>query len=122
MPPDHRPSLGRLGERLAGEHYERLGYRVLERNHRTAGGELDLIAFDGATIVFVEVKTRRLGGLDPVESVGPAKQRRLRRLAAEWLSQTTGSPRARELRFDVVGVVVDAEGRLVALDQREALI
>ncbi len=119
---DRRHILGRVGERLALEHYERLGFRLLERNYRSPAGELDLIVYDGETIVFAEVKTRRAGGLDPVESVTPAKQRRLRRLAAGWLGDQTGIPRAGELRFDAVGVVIDRGGRLVALDQREAIL
>ena len=50
------------GERLAAEHLVRRGYRILERNYRTRWGELDIVAFDGATLAFCEVKTRRLGG------------------------------------------------------------
>jgi putative endonuclease len=121
-PRDPRARLGRLGERLALEHYARLGFRVLERNYRVRGGELDLIVYDGRTIVFVEVKTRRAGGWDPLESITQAKQRRLRVLAATWLSAQVKPPRANEFRFDAVGVVVDGRGRLVALDQREAVL
>lgn len=122
MSADRRQILGRVGERLALEHYARRGFGVLERNYRSPAGELDLILYDGETIVFAEVKTRRAGGLDPIESITPAKQRRLRRLAASWLAERTGLPRARELRFDAVGIVIDAGGRLVALDQREAIL
>ncbi len=118
---DPRHVLGRQGERLALEHYERLGFRVLERNYRARAGELDLILCDARTIVFAEVKTRRPGGLDPLESITFAKQQRLRRLAASWLAERTGLPRDRELRFDAVGIVIDTTGRLVALDQREAV-
>jgi putative endonuclease len=122
MSTDRRHILGRRGEQLAREHYERLGFRVLEHNYRCRAGELDLILFGGGTIVFVEVKTRRAGGLDPIESITPAKQRRLRRLAATWLAEKPGRPAARELRFDAVGIVLDAGGRLLALDQREAVM
>jgi putative endonuclease len=119
---DRRHILGQVGERLALEHYERLGFRLIERNHRNRRGELDLIVYDGSTIVFAEVKCRRAGGLDPILSITPAKQRRLRLAAAGWLAAQVRVPRARELRFDAVGVVIDAGGRLVALDQREAII
>jgi putative endonuclease len=119
MPVDNRARLGRLGERLALEHYVRLGFHLLERNYRVRGGELDLIVYDGRTVVFAEVKTRRAGGWDPLESITQTKQRRLRMLAASWLSGQARPPGASELRFDAVGILVDARGRLVELDQRE---
>jgi putative endonuclease len=123
MPVDRRKQLGITGERLALEHYERLGFRLLARNYRSSRtGELDLILHNGTTIVFAEVKTRRAGGLDPLEAVTPAKLRRLRLLAARWLAEQARLPRADELRFDAVGVVIDAAGRLVELDQREAIM
>jgi putative endonuclease len=122
MPVDQRARLGRLGERLALEHYVRLGFRLLERNYRVRAGELDLIVFDGRTVVFAEVKTRRAGGWDPLESITHTKQRRLRVLAATWLAGQPALPRAEEFRFDAVGVVIDADGRLVELDQREAIM
>ncbi len=59
MSDDPRHSLGRLGERLAAEHLERLGYRVVARNYRTRFGELDLVVTDEEVLVFCEVKTRR---------------------------------------------------------------
>jgi putative endonuclease len=121
MPNDHRARLGRLGERLALEHYTRLGFRLLERNYRVRAGELDLIVYDGEVLVFAEVKTRRLGGWDPLEAITHVKQRRLRVLAASWLASQPKPPRAIEFRFDAVGVVIDARGRLVELDQREAV-
>jgi putative endonuclease len=122
MPVDHRVRLGRLGERIALEHYVRLGFRLLERNYRVRDGELDLIVYDGQTLVFAEVKTRRAGGWDPLESITYAKQRRLRVLAARWLADQPTPPRAREFRFDAVGVLLDSHGRLVELDQREAVL
>ena len=116
---DLRQPLGRLGERLAAEHFERLGFRVLERNHRSRWGELDLILFDGTTIVFCEVKTRRAPGRGPLESLRFAKQRQVRKMAAAWLAQPRARPRAAELRFDAVGITIDAHGRLLALDHLE---
>ena len=117
---DLRQHLGRVGERLAREHLERLGYRVLERNYRTRFGELDLIVCDEAHLVFVEVKTRRTGGpQSSLQAVSPDKRRRVRRMAAAWLVEAPDRPRSRELRFDVVGVTVDRDGRLVRLDHLE---
>ena len=69
MQTGHRQHLGRLGERLAAEHFARLGYDVLAQNHHTRFGELDLVLSDGRTLVFCEVKTRRLGSGEPCESL-----------------------------------------------------
>jgi putative endonuclease len=118
---DLRHHLGRVGERLAREHLERLGYRVVEGNYRTRFGELDLIVVDETWLVFVEVKTRRAGAMESaVQAVSPTKQRRVRAMAAAWLVEATERPRSRELRFDVVAVTVDRDGRLVRLDHLEA--
>lgn len=122
MSSDVRPHLGRLGEDLALEHLERLGFRALERNYRTRFGELDLVVYDDATIVFVEVKTRRLGAStgSALEAVSPRKQRQVRGMAAAWLVDSSDRPRSAELRFDVVAVTVDQRARLVRLDHLEA--
>jgi putative endonuclease len=119
--PDSRRTLGRAGEELAAEHLERRGFALLARNHQTRWGELDIIAFDGETLVFCEVKTRRgaAGGRSPLESITPAKARRIRRMAAAWLAATRDRPRAADLRFDAVAVSFDAAGRLQALEHLE---
>ena len=123
-----RDRLGRIGEGLAAAHFERLGFRVLARNARTRDGELDLIVFDGETLVFAEIKTRRSAGraarLDPDETpvagLRAGQQRRIRRLACAWLADSAQRrPRARKLRFDAVGVVVDGRGRLIGLEHLE---
>lgn len=118
MSTNHRHALGRWGEGLAAEHFERLGYRVVARNHRTSSGEIDLIVLRDATLVFAEVKTRRADGYDPFESITWSKRRRLRRLGAEWLADHAPRP-YRLVRFDAVAVVIDRAGRLMALDHRE---
>ena len=107
-----RQSVGRLGERLAAEHLERLGYRILVRNHRTRFGELDLVACDDERIVFVEVKARRSGPGRPLEKVDWRKQGQVRLIARAWLTETTDRPHRRDVRFDAIGVIVDAAGRL----------
>jgi putative endonuclease len=125
---DPRRTLGRLGEELAAAHLERLGFAVLARNARTRHGEIDLIVFDGAAIVFVEVKARRVGARkpgirpdqEPLTWLRPRQLARLRRLAAAWLSDERQlRPTARTIRFDAVGVVLDTNDRPVRLDHIE---
>ena len=117
---DPRRQLGRLGEDLAAQHLERLGYRIVVRNHRTRHGELDIVAADGATLVFAEVKTRRAGPGAPFDALHDRKREQVRRMAAEYLACVTDRPRGRELRFDAIGVTIDAHGGLVALEHLEA--
>lgn len=120
---DGRRGLGAAGERLAAEHLQRRGYVIVDRNHRTRWGELDLIAHARGVIVFVEVKTRRVSARagTPFEAVSARKQAQVRRMAASWLARAAGRPHAEDLRFDVIGVTVDAAGRLVALEHREGV-
>lgn len=118
MPTDPRQHLGRLGERLAAEHLERLGCAIVGRNHRTRYGEIDLIACDGTTLIFVEVKTRRGRG-EPWDNLHEAKRAQVRRMARAYLGEASRRPRVRLLRFDAIGVVVDARGRLTRLEHLE---
>lgn len=118
--PDPRRHLGRLGEGLALEHLERLGYRLVARNHRTRFGELDLVVCDGEALVFVEVKTRRASQPGRAwDSLHPRKREQVRRMARAFLADVEERPRAGDLRFDAVGVTIDAHGRLVALEHLE---
>jgi putative endonuclease len=104
----HKQRLGARGEQLAADWYVAHGYRVAARNWRCREGELDLVlvAADG-DLVFCEVKTRssdRFGV--PAEAVTPAKQRRLRTLAARYLAAQGGRPPGRGgIRFDVAAVM-----------------
>jgi putative endonuclease len=122
MSADARRHLGHSGEDLALAHLERLGYRLVARNHRTRWGEIDLIVCDGVTLVFVEVKTRRSSGSGrgPWEALHERKRAQVRRMAAAYLADVDDRPRAAELRFDAIGVVIDPQGRLVRLDHLEA--
>jgi putative endonuclease len=122
MSTDLRHNRGRLGEQLAVAHFERLGYRLLARNHRTRFGELDLVLADEGdrTIVFVEVKTRRLGSGEPWDNLHADKRLQVRKMAAAWLNEVKDRPFSAELRFDAVGVTIDAHGQLVRLDHLEA--
>lgn len=109
---DPRRELGAEGEERATRWYLDHGYEVVAPNWRCKEGELDLVVRRGRVLVFVEVKARRTDrfGL-PVEAVTPAKQRRLRALALQYLD-TTGV-RASRLRFDVVSIL---DGRLEVLE------
>ena len=121
MTGDARPELGRLGEQLAAEHLVRRGFHIVERNYRTRWGELDIVAFDGRTLAFCEVKTRRVNraGASPLEAVRSRKRSRVRRMAGRWLVERSERPYAENLRFDAIGVTLDRCGRLVALEHLE---
>lgn len=116
-----RRQLGREGEQLACDHLQRLGFTVLERNYRTRQGELDVIAFDGRTLVFCEVKARRLPARagSALASIDGRKRARVRRLATRWLRERPSRPAAHSLRFDAIGVTFDAAGRMLALEHLE---
>jgi putative endonuclease len=122
---DARIRLGAHGERLAAEHLERAGYRVIERNARCGRlGEIDLVVSGKRCLVFCEVKTRVAGttaGPDgPLDAIGTIKRRRIRRLAADWLrSRSHHERQAPWIRFDAIGVTVDRAGALIALDHVE---
>jgi putative endonuclease len=121
MSSDRAKELGRRGEELAAEHFARLGYRVLARNHRTRFGELDLVLADEgeAMIVFCEVKSRRLGQGDWRDNLHRRKRKQVRTMAAAWLNEVTDRPWGAELRFDAVGVTLDHRDELVRLDHLE---
>ena len=109
---DIRSKLGQSGEKRAERFLRRIGYRIVSRNYRCPAGELDLIALDGTTVVFVEVKTRssRQRG-NPEDAVNPTKQRQLVRCARFFLHQTQSEDRA--CRFDVIGIAADETGKPV---------
>lgn len=98
---------------------ERRGFAVLDRNYRTRWGELDVVVGDEKTLVFCEVKTRRLGTTQPLEGLREQQQRRIRKMAVAWLADHPTRSYASELRFDAVGVTFDATGRLVGLEHLE---
>ncbi len=103
-------SLGQRGERAAERYLHRLGYRIVGRRERGRLGELDLVAVDGRTVVFVEVKTRTSHDAGhPAEAVGPEKQKRLTRLALAYLKRHDLLETS--ARFDVLAVTWPAKGR-----------
>ena len=106
-----RQGLGRTGERLAAEHLQARGYCILTRNFRCSYGEIDLIAEDGADLVFIEVKTRRgtSYGL-PEEAVTYRKQQKIIQVASFYLDAYACYDRS--WRIDVVAIQLTLSGVL----------
>lgn len=122
-----RVALGSKAERICRRRLRLSGWKILETNWRTSFGEIDLIAIERRTLVFIEVKSsgpclpcgegrERPGPERPVLAVGPDKQVRLRRLADAWFAQAEHegrlSRRTDSVRFDVIGVVFGESGRI----------
>lgn len=95
-------ALGSKGEDLAVKFLKKKGYRIIERNYKTFVGEIDIIAKDSNTIVFIEVKTRMNDSFGyPFEAVNKKKRQKLKNLALLYLKkQGTESP----VRFDVISI------------------
>ncbi|MFC5401919.1 YraN family protein [Cohnella soli] len=117
---DQRAANGRAGEDAAVESLVAKGYTIVDRNWRCRSGEIDLVALDGATLVFVEVRSRtnptRFG--TAVESVTLRKRRQVRELAAVYLKSRPDLPRA--ARFDVVAVTFERDRTIRELRHLEA--
>lgn len=113
--------IGERGEDAAAAYLENAGMRLEARNWRCPAGEIDIVARDGDTLVLCEVKTRRTvrTGL-PEEAVGPAKQKRLARLARAYIATLPEEPPA--VRFDVVTLLVIAPDRALLRHHRAAFV
>lgn len=98
-----RNPLGERGENVAAQYLRNKGYKIIIRNFRCELGEIDIIARDGKSLVFVEVKTRAYDDPTPEEQVNLAKQQAITRVAKMYLSRY-GIPQP-PARFDVVAVV-----------------
>lgn len=111
-----------MGEQIAERHLIACGYDVVGRNFRTRYGELDLVARDARCLVFCEVKTRskpgRAGPERPLEAIGRRKRRQIRLMAGQWL-QAHGGFGAPTLRFDAIGITLDADGAVARLEHVE---
>ena len=104
LPPEGRRARGDAAEERACRHLERSGFTIEERNYRTKGGEIDIVARRGDVLVFVEVRSLEVPDFgSPEESVTPAKRRRIVGAARQYLSKVPPSS-WREARFDVVAV------------------
>jgi putative endonuclease len=104
--PDPRRPKGEAGEQIAALYLEQLGYRIAARNFRLRTGEIDIVAWDGSTLVFVEVKTKtqqKFG--QPEEMVTRRKQLTLERVAMAYIQrhECTGT----DIRFDVIAVQLE---------------
>ena len=100
---------GRRAERLAADFLRAKGYAIERANFRAPPGEIDLIAWEGRVLCFIEVRARRSarwGG--PLDTVGGVKQRRLARAAQWYLARRGGPPPL--CRFDVVSVLAPVHG------------
>ena len=112
-------ALGCRGEALALAVLERAGYAVVATGYRTAAGEIDIIARDGACLVFVEVKARRtIERGTPAEAVTRRKQRRIVAMARDFLARHETD--ATECRFDVVAILLPDDGPPVIQHIRNA--
>jgi putative endonuclease len=105
--------LGQEGEQFALAFLRQQGYTIITTNYRTKVGEIDVIAKDGDTIVFIEVKTREEDGWDAFEAVHPSKQRKIFRVAEQYLVETFGRVDV-QARFDVLAVYASGDGTLRA--------
>ena len=115
-----RRRTGQIAEDFVAARLAAKGWEIVERNARTRYGELDIVAREGRTLVFLEVKAARAGtqfGPErPILSVNFTKQRRVRRLATAWMSERRDLPPYSEIRFDAVGVTLDRNDRAVHVD------
>ncbi|HZL97081.1 MAG TPA: YraN family protein [Terriglobales bacterium] len=103
-PPEARRAQGDAAEDRACRHLDRSGFTIVERNFRTPGGEIDIVARKGDVLVFVEVRSREVPGFGtPEESVTLAKRRRIVAAARQYLSKVLPSS-WREARFDVIAI------------------
>jgi putative endonuclease len=109
-----RQRLGTAGESIACAELEHLGYRIIERNYRTRFGEIDIVADDAGTVVFVEVKTKTDGSYgDPVEAVTPQKQRQI--VSMGQFYATYCCPPNTPCRFDVVAIDCSVQPPAIAV-------
>lgn len=115
-----RQRTGQHAEELVARRLAAAGWEIVERNARTRYGELDIVAREGRTLVFVEVKAGREGATfgpeRPILAVDARKQRRVRRLATAWMAARRDLPPYAEIRFDAVGVTYDRAGRVTDVE------
>jgi putative endonuclease len=113
--PDNRRHLGAFGEQVAREYLEKCEYQILQQNYRCSVGEIDIVARDGDSLAFVEVRTRssRQFGT-PEESITRAKQAKLIELAESYLQEHQISNET--WRIDVVAVEVDRNNKVSRIE------
>ena len=129
--PDQRPSVGLAGELAVRQYVIKRNWHLIDHNVRWREGELDLIALDGRTLVFAEVKTlvaRAANGqtsYSPFESIGRRKQNQIRMLAKRWLTddlrrcRSERELRFNEFRFDAFAVTLARDKRVLSIEHLE---
>ena len=121
MPEAHNQRLGTFVERVAIAHLEEKGYRIRETNFRVREGEIDIVAEQGDTLVFVEVKTRRGDAMGSAkESIGWRKAQSLLLAAQAYEERHEELPPGR--RIDVIAIDLDADGELLSVEHIESAI
>jgi putative endonuclease len=106
---------GELGEKIAAEYLKKQGFKIIDRNFRIRGGEIDIIALDGETLVFIEVKTRRSSEFGtPLEAITPWKLRALIKTAQFYKIKHPSLPES--MRIDAVAVVLDNQNNAVSIE------
>jgi putative endonuclease len=111
----NRRETGAIGEKLACDFLYRNGYDIVETNYRCREGEIDIIARQGGTLVFVEVRTKTGKWFGrPEESITPTKMARLRTAAARYAESHCDLPESR--RIDVIAIEMNAKGRVERIE------
>jgi len=111
-----RIQTGKRGEDIAVAYLKNRGYRIIERNYTCLFGEIDIVAKDGDTVVFVEVKSRKSEKFgDPQGAVGREKQKKISRISLKYLEEKHLYPC--DARFDVVAIKMLPAGSIVELIQ-----
>lgn len=106
---------GKNGEDIACTYLKKQGYKILERNFRTRNGEIDIIALDNNTLVFIEVKTRSTFQFGtPSESITSWKLKALQRTAVFYSSIHTSLPS--QLRLDLISIMLNTEGKPASVE------
>ncbi len=114
-----RQDLGAFGERLAAERLQASGFAVLARNVRVKSGEIDIVARDGADVVFVEVRTRRAMPGTAAETLTAPKLERMWRCAMEYCESSGDDPE--QVRLDLVSIDLRDDGRIGAIEHFRGL-
>lgn len=121
MKSNQRQSLGHLGESIAADYLKNKGYMILERNWRTPYGEIDLIASDKETVVFVEVKTRASNSLGPPEiSITPRKEEHMRNAAEYYIQQHPEL--ITDWRIDLIAIQLQSKETPALIDHFENVL
>ena len=112
--------LGRLGEDEAVRHLKAEGYEILVRNYRIKQGEIDIVAFRDGVLAFVEVRAQTAPAMvDPLETITRRKQRRVIKAAQAYVTENELGRRDVAMRFDVITVLFDRQGRRQEINHLE---